>query len=307
MTSDETKASEPRNFYVGIAGLPMTGEEFDLAGGVRIRRLYAHMIDCRMMSYSEGTPEKPLPTPVKVVRGGSSIDVSAEVAIPSEAVKQFGDAREIAAAVVFTLRLGVTPAASLAAVSNAPITVAHALDEAAWVAAVESEPRKIRLETDGTFGESEAAWVAARWPAALRLSKESAEFALAVDALSIGQYIHRSALTLVALWAALEALFSPSTSELRFRVSSLIAAYLETPGESRRQRALEVGKLYDKRSAAAHGKPTHEMEHLLATFNLLREVATKILDDGHVPTKAELEQRLYGEASPPAEARAASA
>jgi hypothetical protein len=110
-----------------------------------------------------------------------------------------------------------------------------------------------------------------------------------------GQYVHRRALTLVALWAALEAMFSPSTSELRFRVSSLIAAYLEPPGPSRRTRARDISKLYDKRSSAAHGKPDPDTAHLIATFNLVREVLLKILDDRRLPNKDELESLLYGE------------
>ena len=57
---------------------------------------------------------------------------------------------------------------------------------------------------------------------------------------------------MVSPWGALEALFSPSTSELKFRVSSLIAAYFEVPGVERVKCQREVAKLYDKRSTAAH-------------------------------------------------------
>jgi|SRR5712691_1739992 len=79
---------------------------------------------------------------------------------------------------------------------------------------------------------------------------ESAEFALAVDALSSGQFVRSSALILDSLWGALEALFSPSTTELKFRVSSLIAAFLEPFGNSRGLQQKQIAKLYDKRSAA---------------------------------------------------------
>jgi hypothetical protein len=159
----------------------------------------------------------------------------------------------------------------------------------------ELEVRRFALAVDGGVPNAAAAtWVADRWPTALKFLSESAEFALAVDALTIGQYVHRSALTIVAIWAALEALFSPSTSELKFRVSSLIAAYLENPGEARGTRARAVAKLYDKRSAAAHGKPTHDKTHVVESFNLLREVLTKMLDEQRVPTKGELEAMLYG-------------
>ena len=55
-----------------------------------------------------------------------------------------------------------------------------------------------------------------------------------------------------------------------------------------------VAKLYDKRSSAAHGKPSHTSDDVVDSFNLLREVLSKILDNNHVPTKEELESLLFG-------------
>jgi hypothetical protein len=55
-----------------------------------------------------------------------------------------------------------------------------------------------------------------------------------------------------------------------------------------------IARLYDKRSAAAHGKPNHETDDLLGTFNLLARVLTRILDDRAVPSKDSLERRLFG-------------
>jgi hypothetical protein len=57
----------------------------------------------------------------------------------------------------------------------------------------------------------------------------------------------------------------------------------------------DIAKLYDKRSAAAHGKPKHDAEDLLATFNLLRRVLFEIIiDRGVVPSKEALEAALFG-------------
>jgi hypothetical protein len=136
--------------------------------------------------------------------------------------------------------------------------------------------------------------VGERWEVTHRLSLSNAEFSLAADAMDSGQFVQSTALTLVSLWGALEALFSPSTSELKFRVSALIAAYLEPPGKARLDLQREVAKLYDKRSAAAHGKPKHTAADLLATFQLLRRVLLSMIDAGTVPTKSDLEERLFG-------------
>nr|WP_304655653.1 HEPN domain-containing protein [Neorhizobium galegae] len=121
------------------------------------------------------------------------------------------------------------------------------------------------------------------------------EFQLAASALNAGQFIPNSALTLISLMGALEAIFSPSKTELKFRVSSLIAAYLHPYGKDRLETQKAIGLLYDKRSAAAHGKPNHAEDDVLKAFELLRAVLIRMVEDGKVPSKAELELSLFGD------------
>jgi len=117
---------------------------------------------------------------------------------------------------------------------------------------------------------------------------------LAAHAMSSGQFIEDTALTLISLWGALEAIFSPSTSELRFRVSALISSYLNPPGPQRLAHQKQIAELYDKRSAAAHGKRKHDGNDLLLTFELLRKVLIQIIRDGEMPTRQHLENKLFG-------------
>lgn len=286
-----------QSFYAGISGLPLDGESFDLGNGVSIRRTYAHLFASYMTAFAPPTaPGQPHPTPWKATRGGASFDITAELVVPAEVAAKFGSTDAVAWAIVFSLRLWVTPNTTLAAYSRAPLTASsQTANDEIWMSAVEVETRRFPLFVRGSLGPAEAQWVANRWPVILKLVKESSEFSLAADALSISAFVQRPALMLVALWAALEALFSPSTGELRFRVSALISAYLEPPGESRSKRAKEVMKLYDKRSEAAHGKSTSDMDPVMDTFILLSQVVMKMLDEGHVPKKDELQKRLFGE------------
>lgn len=99
---------------------------------------------------------------------------------------------------------------------------------------------------------------------------------------------------MVSLWGALESLFSPSRPELSFRVSGLIAAYLEDFGAARQALQKKVAKLYDVRPFAAHGKPKDDPNALVETFELLRRAIINMINDEHVPSKAELESRLFG-------------
>jgi len=236
------------------------------------------------------------PGPWKTASGGLAFNINAELVIPSHHNKGFEDNVGIARTLLFLLRLGVNPAATSPVFSNYPFSeLAETPEHNAKLLPFEVQRRHFPLGiVGGVATEAAINWVKERWQVTHRLIEDSAEFSLAVEAIESGQFVQSTALALVSLWGALEALFSPSASELKFRVSSMIAAFLEPPGKNRAKRQKEIAKLYDKRSAAAHGKPTHEPEHLLMSFNLLREVLMEIIDLGHVPTKDELESILFG-------------
>ena len=101
-------------------------------------------------------------------------------------------------------------------------------------------------------------------------------------------------LALVSLWGALENIFSPTKSELRFRLSALIASYLEAPGPKRLELQRHVARMYDARSTPGNGVVEDDAVVLRDTFELLRRVIISIIDRRHVPSKEELEANLFG-------------
>ena len=287
------------NVHAGLSGLELDENEFDLGRGVRLVKTYAHLMAPFVIAFKPAPPGQHHPGPWKAASGGFGFDVNAELLVPANAEEQFGSKIGVARTVLFLLRLGVNPAITLPVFSNYPFSsLAQVADKEARLQPFEVQPRHFPLGVVGGRATPEAiAWVANRWQVTHKLINKNAEFALAVEAIDRGQFVQNSALTLVSLWSALESLFSPATSELRFRVSSLIAAFLEQPGAQRHSLQKEVAKLYDKRSAAAHGKPKHEAEDLLATFSLLRRILMQIIDLGSVPSKESLDARLFGSAS----------
>ena len=114
-------------------------------------------------------------------------------------------------------------------------------------------------------------------------------------AMDAGQFERNTAFTLVSLWGALEALFAGDRNELRFRVSSNIAAYIVEYGPDRGAYQKEVARIYDKRSAAVHGVPKHDNDDVLNTFTVMRAALMKMIETGKVPTREDLEKRLFGE------------
>ena len=92
----------------------------------------------------------------------------------------------------------------------------------------------------------------------------------------------------------MESLFSPARSELRFRISALIATYLEPFGTRRRALHRDIMKLYDARSKVVHTGRDSDYADVSATFALARGVALQVLATKSVPRPEDLEDQLFG-------------
>jgi hypothetical protein len=126
----------------------------------------------------------------------------------------------IAQTIAFMLRLGINPAAVVAAVANHPFTSLKSVpDDEAIIIPIETLPRVFPLSSENDVATVESLeWIKDHWVSNHALIQQYPGFALAAAAISSGQFVHNRALILVSLWAALEALFSPSTDS-RIEVS----------------------------------------------------------------------------------------
>lgn len=294
--------------YVGLTDLPMGDAKIDLGAGILLQAADAtFMSPLTLVNTNEqsmkivlGKPAKdgllPLPRPAYWQIGGTKTRITAELSIPLGVADTHSKRFEVARFLVFLLRLWTSPAIGMHAMSDHSFSTLIELDEERpHIMPLETFPRHVKLAPINEKGiVSSLDWVQENWRDAHRLYATSSEFRLAADAMDTGQFVLNEALVLVSLWGALEALFSPSNAELKFRVSALIASYLEDPGEGRVVLQKRVASLYDKRSAAAHGKPNHQSDDVLATFELLRKVIIRMVHDKSIPSKEALERRLFG-------------
>jgi hypothetical protein len=115
----------------------------------------------------------------------------------------------------------------------------------------------------------------------------------AFDAFDMCTIQGRTSSSLLAVWGGLEQLFSPSPGELRFRVSSYIAAYLEPPGPNRLTLYKSMLDLYNKRSRAAHSAEETDRGALVQSYIVLRNALVKIIESNAVPTQGGLEALLF--------------
>lgn len=287
------------DLYCCLTLLNIGEKPFDLGRGIQLLPSYVHVMAYTMLAVQRPKrPNQHHPGPLAATGQGFSFDSDVVLYIPHEYKRLSMASEEVALRIAALMRLWVDPRIRLTLMATEFPNIATLKKCGAVLHlanAIEVQPWHFQL-APATERDSMAdlAWVREHWETALDLIQNNAAFRLALDAVANVQLIHSSALGLVSVWAALEALFSASTTELRFRMSMLIAAYLKPPGSERAATQKRVLKLYDARSAAAHGAPKHTTNDLLASLELLREVLISMIHARKIPTREELESLLFG-------------
>ncbi len=284
------------DLYAGLYGLVLVPDHFDLGHGAAIARTYAHFMAPFMVAFRPASPGKHHPGPWKAAKGGIYIDITAELFLPATTKVQHLDRMNTLWWIVALMRLHTSSAISAPVISS---------ERFASIPVLEQEPHlwPMEIHTPRLFPEgseprsmdvSEVEWLHDNWYEAARLLAKE-DFSLAFHAVDSSLWNHTPSLGLVAVWGALERLFSFSQAELSFRVSANIAAYLEPPGRGRFACFKKIKGLYDSRSKAAHGRGEPDPAPYIETLGIARRVLLKMIEARHVPDKKELEAELFGD------------
>lgn len=283
--------------YLGLTGGELDFESIDLGRGVVLRRTYAHLMAPYLMAFAPAPTGEPHPGPWKAAGGGGGFDITAELTLPVLAEFAPISNLSVGKVLVALMRLWASPSLSAPVVATVPFaSVAGTPDQQAQFTPLEVGTRHFPLQTaEGkALTAAQFDWLRDHWEKSLGLLKKHSEVRLALDVIDRAQFVANRALILVSLWGALEALFSPGKTELRFRVSANIASYLEPSGNARHALHKKAMSLYDARSAAAHGASKEDTVAILGSFELLRRVLLKMFSEDYMPTKEELERTLFG-------------
>lgn len=283
--------------FAGLAGLQLEPDEYSLGSGIRLTRTYAHLMAHFMMAYTPAPPGKHHPTPWSAAGGGVALDIHVQLEVPTTALVGLSlDPQFIAWWITALLRLRLGPAFCVPVMGEQSFETAKINYNEAKYYLLETEQTFLLLDQRArrTATEIDLAWVGKHWQASSRLFYEHGSFGQLFVAVDQSCFAKHAELALVWLWGGLEGVFSPSKAELRYRTSSTIASFLEPAGIPRMNAQKAIAKLYDSRSAAAHGREEKQTEALQATYALARRALTKIIEDNRVPTHAELEAKLFG-------------
>ncbi len=285
------------DIWVGLAGCELTVDSFEFGQGISISKTFARLIVPFMMSFVRPTATNPLGTSVRAVKGGFEFDMRAQLYIPKDIKKpdEF-DLINTGWLLGALLRLRTTPRVMLVVYASAAFADGPNLERDMELWPLEVEPQSLVMGSEGiaTIREGDLEWVKEHWMQCALLMRRHSEFNLALQTFAKSQFARRESMALLAMWGALESLFSPARSELSFRISSNIAVFLEPPGERRLALQEEVAKLYNSRCTAAHSSERECEKELVKTYCLVKRVITKFIEDGHVPTKSELKGRMFG-------------
>jgi hypothetical protein len=287
------------DLFGGISYARMQCDRFNLGQGLILMPLFGHLMRPILMAFAPAAPGKAHPGPFAAVEGSSGIDVHTQLFIPKEFNREnWFDRLNTAWWITYLLRLRVSPAILMPVVGSKPFAEVPADCATAKLFAVESPQRllpvtDIRME----LAIEDLSWIQDNWVKGGQLMNSDANFNGAYQAFDFCSHAGSAALSLLTIWGALEQLFAHAKQELRFRASANIACYLEPPGPTRLALHKRIQKLYDARSSAAHSAEKADKGELIESYAILRRCITKIIETGIAPSRNELEQLMFGDAS----------
>ena len=285
------------DLYGGLAGATLPVEEYDFGRGITISRTFAHLMAPFVMAFSPAERGKPHPAPWRSARGGLGFDVHAQIHVPKGFTpSEWFDRLNTVWWFVALLRFRASPFLLVPVVASGPFAKAKNDEEEIHFWPMEVEPRMLVVEQKASheIEVHDLDWIKGHWWDAGKLMHRHDEFNLLFQACAQCMFTRQPALALLSLWGALEGMFSPAKTELRFRVSTNIAAYLEPLGTARMELQKRVAKLYDARSQAAHGGSELPKEALRDSYALTKRVINKVIEANEVPNREKLDAALFG-------------
>lgn len=284
------------DLYAGIAGAELSVDSFDLGQNITLSKTYAHLMAPFMMAFARAKPGKPHPGPLRAAKGGFGFDIIVQLYVPRDlSIHDSFDRINSVWWLVALLRFKASHSIIVPVVANAAFLSASQSEEEIHFWPMEIDPHRLQLAAKSSILlEDDLKWIRDHWQSGGKLIMENEPFNLLFQSCDQSLFVRNTSLALLMLWGALESLFSPSRSELRFRISANIASYLEPPGSDRLRLQKRVAKLYDARSTVAHGTPTAPKGSLEDTYGIVKRVIGKIIESDHVPSRDELEANLFG-------------
>lgn len=210
------------DFWAGLSDLALVPERFELGEGVTLSQTYAHFMAPFLMAFAPASPGKHHPAPWKPAKGGFHIDITAELFVPATCRLEHVDRLNAVWWIVALLRLKATSAVFVPVISSERFSAIPAIQQEPELWPIEIHTHRLMTERapNQRVDVAELEWLRLHWQRASALLANE-NFNIAFQAVDLSIWGYNPALALVAVWGALEQLFSSSNQELSFRVSGL--------------------------------------------------------------------------------------
>lgn len=285
---------------LGLSGVNLGDRVIEFGHGIQLRTTFAHLFGTDILAFERpATPTSFHPGPWQALSHKEGIDVLAEIFIPKGYKHPRLSNLVVGHTIISLLRLWVDPQITLQVFTQGPLAKLKkraGQDKGGELVAMLYTRRERHVDIGLVNGDrivESIDWVVDHWNNAVELRGSSPEFELALDTFDNAQCIPSTAMMLVSIWGALEAIFAPHKAELVFRVSAQLAAFLKPRGPARLEKQKDIVKLYNLRSAAAHGSPKHGYDDLVKTYELLRMAIIQMIELKLVPNREKLEELLF--------------
>jgi hypothetical protein len=281
--------------YAGVAGIGYQNQDFELGEGIIIRSTYAHLFAPYMMAFKPPGKYKHHDGPWKPAKGGITYDILIEIEVPETTTLKAFSKEEIAWLIVSLIKISDHPYVSTPILSDISFNRVVEDDIEPTLIPNEVKRRIFRPTKDvvSYLSEETLLWIKGTWKDVATLMTKNPQFNTAYKAFDTAGFEGSTASSLITIWGAIEQLFSSNSGELRYRVASNLAAYLEAPGEKRLDLYKRLLKLYNERSTAAHTSKPIEQGPLLESYVYLRNALIKIIQTDKVPTATDFEEKIF--------------
>ena len=199
-----------------------------------------------MMAFSPAEPGRHHPGPWCAVSGGLAFDIQVQLQVPPEALTGLALPPEFVPWwITALLRLRIGPVFVVPVIGEQSFEEAKENHDRARYYPIETNSHLLSLvpEVRRMITELDAAWVAKHWLAASRLFNQSEALQMLFESVDQSMFARHRDLALLWLWGGLEALFSSDKMELKYRISTAIASFLEPAVISRMNAQKTIAKL----------------------------------------------------------------
>lgn len=289
---------EKEKIFGGLSKIEMEIDEFHLGDGIIIRKTYAHLFAPFMIAFSPpGSGKlKAHGGPWKAAKGGISFDILVEIEMPKQfEFENILNSEDLIWLIACLIRLGSHPFILVSAISDISFSKVKTEEVQPTITPIETKNRIFSAieDTKPTLSLDDLEWIKSCWKSTAKLIKNNPKFYPALKSFDDATIEGKKSSMLLNIWGAIEHLFSPNTGELKYRVSSNLAAFLEKHGDKRLEIFKDLSKLYNERSIAAHTSKDVDADAILSSYVHFRNALIKIIENGKVPSQEELENLIF--------------